>query len=636
MLTHVIGTAGHVDHGKSTLVTALTGINPDRLKEEQAREMTIELGFAWCELPSGEEVGIVDVPGHRDFIENMLAGIGGIDAVLFVIAADEGIMPQTREHLAIVDLLRVPRGIIVLTKTDLVQDPDWLALMEDEICTAMQGTVLADAPLVRVSARNGIGIVELKQVLANTLADTPQRMDIGAPRLPADRVFSMPGFGTIVTGTLSNGTFHTGDEIELLPSGLTCRIRGLQNHKHKVDAAHPGQRLAINLGGVALEDVHRGDVVTKPGTYHPSRRLDVQFELLPDVLNPLKHRDAVKFFIGSSEVQGSIRLLGVEELLPGRQAFLQIELAGPVVTQKGDRFILRRPSPGETLGGGTVIEVHATRRYKRFSTDVIDSLEKKISGSSAERLLAIIQAESPVLVEDIYKRSTLDAEETRKELIQLLEQGTVHLVAISENEKLNYLLADTYLVTVIEQVNTVLAKYHVANPLRSGMPREELRSKLKQTPKLFVFLIEELIGQGVIAGSSQVVWQSGFEVRLNPVQQKAATGLLGLFKDNRFTPPSVKECQDFGGFALYHVMIEKGDLVQVNDDIVFDGKTYQFLRDDVIRHIQDNGSITVADFRDKYQTTRKYALAMLEHFDAINITKRDGDLRRLARGIKSS
>jgi len=636
MLTHVIGTAGHVDHGKSTLVTALTGINPDRLKEEQAREMTIELGFAWCELPTGEEVGIVDVPGHRDFIENMLAGIGGIDAVLFVIAADEGIMPQTREHLAIVDLLRIPRGIIVLTKTDLVQDLDWLTMIEEDIRAGMQGTVLADAPLVRVSARNGVGIDGLKQVLANILADTPQRMDIGAPRLPADRVFSMPGFGTIVTGTLSNGSFHTGEEIELLPSGLHCRIRGLQNHKHKIEAAQPGQRLAINLSGVALEDVHRGDVITKPGTYHPSRRLDVRFELLPDVAYPLKHRDAVKFFIGSSEIQGSIRLLGVEELLPGRQAFLQIELEGPVVTQKGDRFILRRPSPGETLGGGTVIEVHAARRYKRFSTDVIDSLEKKLSGSSADRLLAIIQAESPVLVEDIYKRSTSDAEETKRDLVQLLSEGTVHLAVTSENEKLNYLLADTYLKIVITQVNSVLAKYHAANPLRSGMPREELRSKIKQTPKVFTYLIDKLIQQGVISGSSQVVWQSGFEVRLNPIQQKAATELLGLFKDNKFTPPSVKECQEFGGFALYQVLIQKGDLVQITEDIVFDGKTYQFLKSEVIRHIEVNGSITVADFRDKYQTTRKYALAVLEHFDAINITKREGDFRRLARGIKSS
>jgi selenocysteine-specific elongation factor len=633
MPTHVIGTAGHVDHGKSTLVTALTGINPDRLKEEQAREMTIELGFAWCKLPSGEEIGIVDVPGHRDFIENMLAGIGGIDAVLFVIAADEGIMPQTREHLAIVDLLKVPRGIIVLTKIDLVPDQEWLTLLEDDIRAGMQGTILADAPLVRVSARTGSGIPELKQLLAQTLADTPQRLDIGAPRLPVDRVFSMPGFGTIVTGTLSNGSFHAGDEVDILPAGLRCRIRGLQNHKHKVDTAQPGQRLAINLGGVPLEDVHRGDVITKPGTYQPSRRLDVHFELLPDVINPLKHRDAVKFFIGSSEIQGSARILGVEELKPGEQAFLQIELDQPVVTQKGDRFILRRPSPGETLGGGTVVEVRAARRYKRFSAEVLESLEKKLSGSAADRLLAIIQAESPILVENIYKRSTLDEEQTSQEISALISQGLVHLAVVSDNERANYLLADTYLKTLIGQVSTVLEKFHTANPLRSGMAREELRSKIKQTPKLFNYLMDELGRLGIIAGNAQVVWLASFSVKLNPAQQKAAEQLLGLFKDNKFTPPSVKECQEVGGFALYHVLIEKGDLVQITDDIVFDGATYQFLKEDVVRHIQQNGSITVADFRDKYRTTRKYALAILEHFDAINLTKRDGDLRRLARAV---
>jgi selenocysteine-specific elongation factor len=279
------------------------------------------------------------------------------------------------------------------------------------------------------------------------------------------------------------------------------------------------------------------------------------------------------------------------------------------------------------------VEVRAARRYKRFSAEVLESLEKKLSGSAADRLLAIIQAESPILVENIYKRSTLDEEQTSQEISALISQGLVHLAVVSDNERANYLLADTYLKTLIGQVSTVLEKFHTANPLRSGLAREELRSKIKQTPKLFNYLMDELGRLGIIAGNAQVVWLASFSVKLNPAQQKAAEQLLGLFKDNKFTPPSVKECQEVGGFALYHVLIEKGDLVQITDDIVFDGATYQFLKEDVVRHIQQNGSITVADFRDKYRTTRKYALAILEHFDAINLTKRDGDLRRLARAV---
>ena len=280
MATHVLGTAGHVDHGKSALVTAITGINPDRLKEEQAREMTIELGFAWFKLPTGEDVGIVDVPGHRDFIENMLAGVGGIDAVLFVIAADEGVMPQTREHLAILDLLQIRNGLIVLTKCDLITDPDWFPLIEDDIKKTVTGTVLANAPIIRVSSKTGEGIPLLIGEISKLLGQCPPRMDLGQPRLPVDRIFTMPGFGTIVTGTLSDGSFKVGDEVVILPAGIKSRIRGIQNHKTKVESVVPGQRTAINLPGASMDEIKRGDVVTLPGLYPPTRRVDVSFTML--------------------------------------------------------------------------------------------------------------------------------------------------------------------------------------------------------------------------------------------------------------------------------------------------------------------------------------------------------------------
>ena len=386
MATHVLGTAGHVDHGKSSLVTAITGINPDRLKEEQAREMTIELGFAWFKLPTGEDVGIVDVPGHRDFIENMLAGVGGIDAVLFVIAADEGVMPQTREHLAILDLLQIRNGLIVLTKCDLITDPDWFPLIEDDIKKTVSDTVLSDAPIIRVSSKTGEGIPLLIDEISKLLDQCPPRMDLGQPRLPVDRIFSMPGFGTIVTGTLSDGSFKLGDEVVILPAGIKSRIRGIQNHKTKVESVVPGQRTAMNLTGASIDDIKRGDVITLPGLYPPTRRVDVSFAMLKDIHTSLKHRFEVKFFIGATEVLGSIRLIGMEELKPGNTAFLQIELTEPIVARKGDRFILRRPSPGETLGGGAIIEVNVAKRYKRFSAETITTLENKLTGTPCGKI----------------------------------------------------------------------------------------------------------------------------------------------------------------------------------------------------------------------------------------------------------
>jgi selenocysteine-specific elongation factor len=306
----VLGTAGHVDHGKSTLVEALTGTHPDRLKEEREREMTIDLGFAWFQLPNGEEVGIVDVPGHRDFIENMLAGVGGIDAALFVVAADEGVMPQTREHLAILDLLHIDGGVVALTKIDLVDDPDWLELVEEDVRRVLAGTVLETARLVRVSARTGEGIPELVTALEETLSGRLARPDLGRPRLPVDRVFTIAGFGTVVTGTLSDGRLRIGDEVEVLPSKIRGRVRGLQTHKRKEEAAVPGSRTAVNISGVTLDQIKRGEVVAHPGDYHPTRRLDVRLRLLPDASSPVRHNTEVKLYLGAAEVVARLRLLG--------------------------------------------------------------------------------------------------------------------------------------------------------------------------------------------------------------------------------------------------------------------------------------------------------------------------------------
>src|SRR5215216_2944412 len=404
----VIGTAGHVDHGKSTLIAALTGTHPDRLKEEQAREMTIELGFGWLTLPNGEEMGIVDVPGHRDFIENMLSGIGGIDAALLVIAADEGVMPQTKEHLAILDLLQIPAGLIVLTKTDLAPDPAWLDLVETDVRSAVADTVMKDAAILRVSAKTREGLQFLISSLERILETKPARSDLSRPRLPIDRVFSMSGFGTVVTGTLSDGHLSVGDDVEILPSGQRGRIRGLQTHKKKEATAVPGSRTAVNISGAETDSIRRGEILVRPGQYQPTRRVDARLRLLKDVPTSIKHNSEVKFFVGASETVATLRLLGTEELQPGEEGWIQLELRDSIVTVRGDRYILRRPSPAETLGGGAIIDHQPKGRHKRFDSDVLKSLESLSQGTPAEILWEAALATNAAPIKEIIARSRLE------------------------------------------------------------------------------------------------------------------------------------------------------------------------------------------------------------------------------------
>ncbi len=496
----VIGTAGHVDHGKSTLINRLTGINPDRLKQEQDREMTIELGFAWFELPNGEDVGVVDVPGHRDFIENMLAGVGGIDAALFVVAADEGVMPQTREHLAILDLLQIPAGVVALTKIDLVPDEDWLDLVEADLRDTLAGTVLADAPIVRVSAKTGAGLDDLVQALQEVLSQHPHRPDLGRPRLPVDRVFTLPGFGTIVTGTLTDGHLSVGDAIEILPTGIEGRIRELQTHKHSEAIAQPGSRTAVNITGVSVDQIRRGDMVVHPGTYQPSKMIDVWVTLLEDADAPLKHNAEVKFFLGAAEVMARVRLLGVKELQPGQEGFLQLMLQEPVVALRRDRFILRRPSPPATIGGGQVIDPHPKRRHKRFNTDRLDELAQLMVGTPEDVLLQTAQKLGAVSQESLIEHSGLEPGPAYEALAELLEKGA--LVEIGDKK---WLIPAEQLAQFESQILQTLGDYHRENPLHPGMPREQLKSKTGLTTDLLDSLLKRLSGQGeLVTRNAQV------------------------------------------------------------------------------------------------------------------------------------
>jgi selenocysteine-specific elongation factor len=627
----VIGTAGHVDHGKSTLIAALTGTHPDRLKEEQAREMTIELGFGWLTLPNGEEVGIVDVPGHRDFIENMLSGIGGIDAAFLVIAADEGVMPQTKEHLAILDLLQIPAGLIVLTKTDLASDPAWLDLIETDIRAAVAGTVLKDAPILRVSAKTKTGLDDLIASFQSLLENKPARPDLNRPRLPVDRVFSMSGFGTVVTGTLSDGRLSVGDEVEILPSGLTGRIRGLQTHKKKEDTAVPGSRTAVNISGVNTEQIQRGDILVHPNQYLPTRRLDARFRLLADASSAILHGQEVKFFVGASETIGTLRLLGVEELKPDEEGWIQLELRDPVVAVRGDRYILRRPSPGETLGGGAIIDHQPKGRHKRFDESVLKSLEALAKGSPGDVLLEAALGMNIASVKDIVRQSRLENADAESALKELLRSG--QLVALEGGEPA---AGSDVLVMALSQWNALRDKtlqlvdaYHKDHPLRRGIPREELKSKLKLTPRLFNPLIQKLVADSSITDNLSSVARPGHEIRFNGQEQVKVQTLRRKFEANPFSPPGVKECQAEAGEEVFDALLESGEFMAVSSEVVFRRQDYDLMVAEIRAKIEGSGSITLAEARDLFKTSRKYAQALLEHLDSNGVTLRDGDFRRL-------
>ena len=633
---HVIGTAGHVDHGKSTLVEALTGINPDRLKEERERQMTIDLGFAWLTLPAGETVGVIDVPGHRDFIENMLAGVGGIDAALFVVAADEGVMPQTREHLAILDLLQIQSGVIALTKADLVE-ADWLDLVAADVAAAVQGTALAGAPILPVSARQGTGLPQLKAALQACLAACPARVDVGRPRLPVDRVFTIAGFGAVVTGTLSDGGLAVGDEVELLPEGLAARLRGLQTHKTKIDRAAPGSRVAANLAGVEVAQLRRGMVVARPGTLKPTTLLDVHFRHLADGDLPLKHNAEAKLFVGAAEVLATVRVLGGEALPPGASGWLQLVLAEPVAVAKGDRFILRRPSPGATIGGGVVVDAHPAQRHRRRDAGVIAQLETLARGTPGERLHQALQALGPVSLADGLRKAGLDGADAAAALEEARAEGS-----LVELEGETLVMARAGWGRVEADVQAALAAYHTAQPLRAGMPREELKSRLAKdsawplTPKIFNALMARAGDLGLVVAAGALVRLPAHQVRFAPAQQAQVDKLLAAFRREPHNTPSPKDCAaQLGsggqGEALLNALLEQGQLYAVSADVLFLSDTYQAMVERVKAHLRAQGKITVAEVRDLFSTSRKYALALMEHLDAQGITKRQGDERVLKR-----
>lgn len=658
----VIATAGHVDHGKSTLVRALTGMDPDRLREEQQREMTIDLGFAWMTLPNGEPVGIVDVPGHIDFIENMLAGVGGIDATLLVIAADEGAMPQTLEHLAILDLLRVQRGVVALTKTDLALDDEWIELIGADVRQLLAATPLADAAIVPVSARSRRGLDELLSALTNALNDAPARQDLGRPRLPVDRVFTLPGFGVVVTGTLADGVFALGDEVEVLTpraETLRARIRGLQTHKRKLERAQPGSRVAINLSGVDMGQLARGSVVAKPNTLSLTTLVDARLEMIPvhaphASQNPattrrglegrgnyaLRHNAEVKIFSGAAQSIARVWLLDGDALVPGTSGWAQLQLASPLALANGDRFILRSPSPSITIGGGAVVDAHPHLRYRRrgghADEQVLKRLEALSGGSPSDRLTNALHELKFANAAQAAAKAQLDRAAIEPAVADLSARGLL----IVAQDVLGHRDAwrDTYL-----RAMEILKAFHQAQPLAEGLPRDTLRSRLKLPVDVFNALLKLAVEQGGelsklyvdvrgedgLADEGDTVRMSSHQVQFNPAQQQAVDALLTQCRVQPWNTPLVKDARAVVSDDVYEAMLRRRMLVQISADVMLLPETYDQAVAGVRAFIEREGQITAAQARDLFGTTRKYALALMEHLDAIGVTKRVGDARVL-------
>ena len=611
MTGFVVGTAGHIDHGKSTLITALTGIDPDRLAEEKRRGMTIDLGFAHLRLPSGREVGIVDVPGHARFIGNMLAGVHGLDAVVLVVAADEGVRPQTREHLDIIDLLEVRRGVVALTKLDLV-DGEWLEMVTGEVRTALERTSLVDARIVPVSAVTGAGLEYLGAALDEVLADEDARADLGRPRLPIDRVFTMSGFGTVVTGTLVDGSLSAGEELELVPNGRRVRVRGLQQHNRPAETVSPGNRVAANLTGVERHEIRRGEVLALPGSLPSTRRVDARVRVLRDAPRPLRHGAELTLHTGTAEVGCRAIVLEGDSIGAGFEGWVQVYLDAPIAARAGDRFILRLPSPSATLAGGQFADV-SPRKHPRHDAAVRASLERRVAGD--------------VLLEELRKYP-------RGVAVQALLKATLSTTggvdALDARRIADWLWAREHWAALASRARAELSAYHSAYPLRAGMPREEARSRLGIAPAAFGPALAGLVEDGVVV-------EHGAEIALpdHHVAVEAADGagsrLLEELGRTPFAPPSIAEAMEKSGAGLEVVraLERRGDVVRVSEDVVFTRDAYEGAVALVRDMLAGGASITVAQLRDRMGASRRPALALLEHLDSRRVTRRVGDARIL-------
>ena len=581
--------------------------------------MTIDLGFAWLTLGGGGAVGIVDVPGHQDFIRNMLAGVGPVDAVLLVVALDEGVMPQTREHLAILGVLGVDRGVVALTKRDLVDD-EWASLARADVSATLQGTRLASAPMIEVSATAKTGLVELVDALDRVLATAPARRDLGRPRLGIDRAFTLTGFGTVVTGTLVDGSFATGDEIEILPTGQRARIRGIQTHKRSLDVASPGSRVALNLTGVEKDELERGMVVVRPGTLAPVSVVSARVEVLGSASEAIAHDEAVKVHAGTAEVMARISLLEGATLEPGATGWAQLRLAEPLAVAVGDRFVIRRPSPPETLGGGAVADISGERMRRR--REAIAVLERRSAPTAASRLLAALDV--PRTLVEAGARAGLDASVRDAAARELVESGRA--VALADA-----LLARESFEALATRVERTLAATHRRSPLRAGAPREEVRSSVSLPPKRFNALVERLAADGRIAERGSALALPWHVPTLTSAQESAWARARAALAREPLQPPSPAQLESEYGLdrELVAALAERGDLVRIGTEAVFLPDAVARFAETVVSELAQTRTITVARARDLTGSSRKHVLPLLGFLDDRGLTRRSGDDRIL-------
>ncbi|WZL71551.1 selenocysteine-specific translation elongation factor [Clostridiaceae bacterium 35-E11] len=626
----IIGTAGHIDHGKTTLIKALTGIDADRLKEEKKRGITIELGFAHFDLPSGRTAGIVDVPGHEKFIKNMLAGVGGIDIVLLVVAADEGFMPQTQEHLDILSILEVKKGIIVLTKTDLVEE-EWINLVKEETRERVKGTFLEKAAIVPVSAMEQEGLQELVKLIDEMTEETESRETRIPFRVPIDRVFSIVGFGTVITGTQIEGIIHEGDTVTIYPNGIQTKVRNIQVHGENVDTSYAGQRVAINLANIKKEEILRGNVLGPLNAMQPTMMLDVKIKLLDNSKRILENRSRLRLYHGTSETLCRIVLLNKEEVHSGESCYAQLRLEEEIVAKRGDHIVIRFYSPMETIGGGIILDPNPVK-HKRFHHETLEKLKIKETGSPQEIMEETIKRYSE-------KFETIDFFAAQTGLGQELTNTIVEQLIHTKNviKFLDTIIVhQSYLETLASHMESVMMDYHRKNPLKIGMSKEEFRNKIipQVKGKLFDEVVDYVAKNKIIKQIGNCIALYNFDIVYTPEQIKIKNEIEKIYLESEFQVPAVEEIlKDKKNEKEYrqvlHALVEMGCLVKIDEDLFIHTKNYEkavtLLKDFIAEHKE----ISLSEFRDLLGTTRKYALPLLEHFDQNKITKRVGDKRML-------
>ncbi|HEX7401640.1 MAG TPA: selenocysteine-specific translation elongation factor [candidate division Zixibacteria bacterium] len=620
----VLGTAGHIDHGKSALVLALTGIDPDRLPEEKERGMTIDLGFAWLSLPDGSEVGIVDVPGHERFVKNMVAGVGGIDAVLFVVAADDGWMPQSEEHLQILNLLKIQAGIVVINKIDLV-DPDWLNLVEEDVKEKIKGTILENAPVIRVSATQKTGIKELYDLIVKMFTGIAPQKDIGKPRMYIDRVFTMAGRGTVVTGTLRDGSFQLGEEIEILPRGITARIRELQTHKKVQDKVVPGTRVAMNLAGVEKEKLQRGDVIARLNQDQVISSFTAKVDVVSTITHPVKHNASLLLILGTTELVARARILDKDQIPPAGSGLVQFECKTVLLARIGDHFILRLPSPQLTIGGGMVLDI-SPKAAKRKDLTVIADLQRRVSLNLSDVILSELGKEGLIPKKEILKTSNFSLEQIQSSLNQLEKEGKILATSEFVADMTRWNWASDQIISLIEEA-------HRRFPFKVGAKSAEFSGRLNVEPTLLDQMIKHLTKEGRIVQQGVYLKLPTHQPQLSSDQMALSEKILEEFAAHPLAAPTKEEINvrgpEFEQVLLF--LIEQDRIVELQEGILLRKEDFERVKSAVTEFLRKHGQATVSELRENLSTTRKYMVPILEKLDQLGITQREGDKRRLAK-----